>query len=157
MKKVVLKRPTVPSGEVPSPPPPPPPPPPLIEAAPPMPAAPTTPVEPPPEVATPTDFDGWMKMALAARPPRGQLAYAQFFATMAQNAALKQIADELNVLNDFAGAYDDAGEDEDGDETTGEQHLSAPLRLADQITEGILGAVSTLGLEQVLVNAKGKA
>ena len=159
MKKVVLKgRPVgVPSGQLEIVPPPPPPLPPApepkveLEAKDllPLPAAPTTPVAaaPEPAVEEPQSFEEWMKFAANARPPRGQLAYAQFFATMAQNAALKEIADELGALNDFIGAYDEAEEGEG----------AAPLRLSDQIAEGLLGAVSALNLEQILANAKGKA
>jgi hypothetical protein len=142
MKKISLKfKPPTPdvTGEAvrsaPQPPAPPPPPPYVSMSAPeqPVPDAPL----PPPIVAVekePETVDEWIFWATRAKPPRGNLATAQFYATMAQALAFKQIAEELALLNEFIGAKDEPEGGED----------MPPPRFSDQLAEGVMQAASAI-------------
>jgi len=95
---------------------------------PPAPAQMNAPVgPPPPAVKDPETFEEIFALALKARS--GRLDFAQFWASLAQAQALNRAADRLDELMDYLGARDT--EDEVG---------SGP-RLADQVTNGIVGSV----------------
>ena len=95
---------------------------------PPAPAQMNAPVGPPPPPAKdPETFEEIFALALKARS--GRLDFAQFWASLAQAQALNRAADRLDELMDYLGARDT--EDEVG---------SGP-RLADQVTNGIVGSV----------------
>lgn len=77
---------------------------------------------PPPTVPPEPTFEGYMKAALACRG--SSLAFANFWASMAQARATAALVDELTILNDFLGANDGP---EDGEQ----------LRLYEVIAAGI--------------------
>lgn len=83
------------------------------------------------------DADALFQMALITRPPRGLIDVAAHWARLAQTQALRDIADELGTLNEYIGAYDEPEQDDDGEDV-------GASRFADQITEGVLGAMEVL-------------
>jgi hypothetical protein len=92
-------------------------------------------------------------MEMARKAAGGQIEKAHLWAMLAQAHATKQLADKLDALNEYLGVYDepDAEDREEGD---------PDLRIADVISEGILGAVAVVkddllasGLVQLVMTA----
>lgn len=145
MKKITLKRAAPPPPPLPSrvqavstEEPLPTPPTPVESVAPPLPPQMNAPVGVQPINKPPMNFEECMELAALVSQNRMRLEFGSHWAHMAQAFALKDIADSLHDLTDYLGAYDaDDEKDEDGDPIP-------PVRISDQIAEGIMGAINVV-------------
>jgi len=91
------------------------------------------PIGPPPqETPLPDDFEGYVE--LCKMVSRGAMTdKALIWATLAQAVAQKALADRMEELLEYLGAYDE-----------NEEELDEPPRFADQIAMGVQSAVFSL-------------
>lgn len=84
---------------------------------------------PPPDPDVPADYDGLV--AMAADPRVQKIEYKMWWASMAQAAATKEVAERLGDLLEFLGAY---GAPED-------DSVPSP-RLSEEVVDGVLSALA---------------